>query len=773
MLTRALYLSAGWFAISLIATLIFGTRQHSLNPLKSTGWLLLVILLGDAWAYLTFGVPIEILYLSILGFAIGLFWAISLPDWNAFGQTTWSMTLLTTLLFVIYTFRITAFTPLSPLAFLVAFIFYVIETTALVLALTHTFESLDATTRVRWRRRVGLPTPVPGYQPKVSLHVPTYNEPYDVVASTLRSLNRLDYPNYEVLVIDNNTPEESTWRPLKTLCEQLGPKFHFLHLAQWPGYKSGALNFALTQTAPDAEIIGTIDADYQLNPAFLKDLVPAFVNPRLAFLQTPQDYRDVYASRFAEAIYPSYKYFFEVSMPVRNEYDSIIFAGTMGLIRKSVLQEIGGWDEWDITEDAEASLRMLKQGYESIYIHKPYGHGLMPFSFDGLKKQRFRWCFGGIQLLRKHWEDLMPWAHWVNPNNHLTQSQRYFYLAGGLQWFTDLFNLLFTFFLVLGAYLSITVSRFTIRPLTGPLLILPGIFIFLNLWRFIWVLRNKLHLTWRKAFTTMYSFFSMSWVVALADLQGLIQKNGVFLRTPKSTSASKTWRALMSTRWEATIGGLAVAAGLFALAKHPAIQTVYLAVMLAWQASLYLAAPYYSLLAGQQVEKHGTLVAERGRGIVEVAAARLALAAILLLVVAGVAAQFLPSPGGQTPYSRLLPSEVPLARLLGLEHIPIGKRAQPVSPTTAPTSVPGGLPATGKTPTATPVASPTMTPTSPAPTPTPTSVPTATPTPPATATPVPPTPTPIIVVPTIGLPIKLPPTPTPILKLPPLPPVLP
>jgi len=56
-------------------------------------------------------------------------------------------------------------------------------------------------------------------------------------------------------------------------------------------------------------------------------------------------------------------------MPARNEYNAIIFAGTMGLIRKSALQEISGWDEWCITEDAEASLRMLKRGYQSVYIN--------------------------------------------------------------------------------------------------------------------------------------------------------------------------------------------------------------------------------------------------------------------------------------------------------------------------------------------------------------------------------------------------------------------
>ena len=58
----------------------------------------------------------------------------------------------------------------------------------------------------------------------------------------------------------------------------------------------------------------------------------------------------------------SYKYFFAVSQPSRNERDGAIFAGTMGLIRRRALQEVGGWAEWCITEDAELSLRLCAGG---------------------------------------------------------------------------------------------------------------------------------------------------------------------------------------------------------------------------------------------------------------------------------------------------------------------------------------------------------------------------------------------------------------------------
>jgi cellulose synthase/poly-beta-1,6-N-acetylglucosamine synthase-like glycosyltransferase len=474
MLTRLLFLAASWLILAAVPTMLAGTRLRRGSIRLSLAWLIGVVALGDVWALYAFATPEETAVLSLLVLVAGWWWIRRLPDWNALGQVTWSMMLCTTLLYIVYSFAVTAFTPLQPVAFLIAVIFYFFEMAALLLALTFTFETLDVACRLKWNRPPQPPDPVDGYFPKVSLHVPAYNEPTDVVEATLRTLARLDYPNYEVLLIDNNTPDEATWRPLEAVCRELGPHFHCLHLDNWPGYKSGALNFALAQTAPDAEIVGVVDADYQVQPEYLRELVPAFTDPQIAFVQTPQDYRDYGDNPFLEACYHAYKYFFEITMSSRNERNAAIFGGTMGLIRTSVLREIGGWDEWCITEDAEASLRILKRGYRSLFVNKTYGRGLMPFTFEGLKKQRFRWCFGGIQILKKHWESLMPWASHVDPDNRLTATQRYFYLVGGLQWYNDLLNLVFAAFLVLGGLLLLSPAGVAVRPLAGPLRIIPG-----------------------------------------------------------------------------------------------------------------------------------------------------------------------------------------------------------------------------------------------------------------------------------------------------------
>ena len=660
MLTRSLVLVTIWLILSTALTFLRGTHVRVSSKPRGFLWLLTVILCGDLWAVFTFGEPFEIILLSLAAVLCGVLWIFLLPNWNGLGQTTWTMSLIAALIYIVYSFSETAFTPLNPLSFLFSFALFFAELFAIGLSLSFTFEMLDVCTRVRWNHVVEPAKPISGYTPMVSLQVPAYNEPVEVVEATLRGLAKMNYPNFEVLLVDNNTPDESTWRPLEAVCRELGPNFKCLHLDKWPGYKSGALNFALTQTDPEVEIIGIIDADYQVHPEYLNDLVPYFIDTKLAFLQTPQDYRDFKGNPFLEACYDAYKYFFEVSMPSRNEHNAIIFCGTMGLIRKSVVQEIGGWDEWCITEDAEASLRILKAGYKSIYINKPYGQGVMPLNFEGLKKQSFRWCFGGIQVLRKHWESLMPWSGWVDPTNQLTGAQRYYYLFSSLQWFNELVTLSFTTMLLVSSIAIMAGFGTGIRPLSGSIAVVPLVFLVLGLGRFLWTLRYRLKLGWLRSLRAMGSFFSLSWVVTLASIQGLTQPRGIFLRTSKSKTDSNFTRALVVTQWETGIG---IACGLTGLAlglSKPPFEGWLTVVFLGWQMCLYLAAPIYSLLSERGTKPIWITSAGDidGKVIPETLAARWSLALVTVILLGVLIYTLLPAPTVTPIYAKLKPADL-------------------------------------------------------------------------------------------------------------------
>jgi len=213
-----------------------------------------------------------------------------------------------------------------------------------------------------------------------------------VVRPTLESLARMDYPNLTIQVVDNNTTDPEVWKPLEQLCKDLGERFTFVHLADWPGFKAGALNETTKYLPEQVEILGIVDADYRVRPQWLQETIGHFDDPTVAFVQTSQHYRDWEDNKYLRGLFYSFRYFFDVTMPARNHRNSIIFCGTMGLTRRATFIEIGGWNQECITEDAEASLRMLGAGYRGVYDPTAYGEGLMPLDFDGLKKQRFRWA---------------------------------------------------------------------------------------------------------------------------------------------------------------------------------------------------------------------------------------------------------------------------------------------------------------------------------------------------------------------------------------------
>ena len=232
-------------------------------------------------------------------------------------------------------------------------------------------------------------------EPWVALQVPTYNEPVEVVRPTLESLAQDRLPPSDR---PGRRQQHQRPRALETdrgTLRQAGQRFTFVHLEDWPGFKAGALNEATPRLPQEVEILGIVDADYQVHPQWLRNTIGYFDDRTVAFMQTSQHYRDWQDNRYLRGLFYSFRYFFDITMIARSHRNAIIFCGTMGLIRRSAFNEIGGWNQECITEDAEASLRMLGAGYRGVYDPVAYGEGLMPLDFDGLKKQRFRWALGG------------------------------------------------------------------------------------------------------------------------------------------------------------------------------------------------------------------------------------------------------------------------------------------------------------------------------------------------------------------------------------------
>ncbi|HEY7360392.1 MAG TPA: glycosyltransferase family 2 protein, partial [Streptosporangiaceae bacterium] len=296
--------------------------------------------------------------------------------------------------------------------------------------------------------------------------------------------------------------------------------------------------------------------------------------------------------------YYSYKYFFAVSQPSRNERNGAIFAGTMGLIRRSALGQAGGWDEWCITEDAELSLRLLAGGWGGLHVDQSWGEGIMPLTFEALKGQRYRWCFGGIQILRMHWRSLLPGRR--TSSNRLTAAQRWTYLAGALQWYGDLLGLAFYFFLLAGAVNLADGGGQLFRKLTPFLVATVPALVALGLVRAMALLRRGTGASWRDAIGAFFVWQSTSLVVARASIKGLFSRRAAFLRTPKTGENAGFWQALRAN-WAETslallgIGGIAGA--LTRLGTPGAMSGALLAALLIVPTFGLAAAPVNSVAA--------------------------------------------------------------------------------------------------------------------------------------------------------------------------------
>jgi cellulose synthase/poly-beta-1,6-N-acetylglucosamine synthase-like glycosyltransferase len=505
--------------------------------------------------------------------------------WSWMGALLFSSAALAALGYLAYASNITYLVGRSPVYLVLSTLLLILEVAALSLSISYLFEIVDTLSR-----RDDPPHPAdPNHLPKAAIQVPAYNEPLEVISETLNALAGIDYPELIVQVVDNNTPDRENWIALQAQCEKLGPRFQFMHLENWPGYKAGALNEATRRLPSDIEIIGVVDSDYVVKPDWLRAMIGHFADPKVAFVQTPQNYRDWTDDRYLRGLFYSYQYFFEITMPARAHRNAIIFAGTMGLIRRQVLDEIGGWNPDIVTEDAEASLRMLSQGYTGIYVPRAYGQGLMPLSFDGLKKQRFRWALGGIQILRLHWRRLVMPARGVR----LTLGQRVHYLLGNVQWFGDVLMFIFTVVLLLTATSTAMHHQLPIRRMTGLILGLPIAFLASGLLRAVWAMKLKTRCTWGDAIAGLQVWFALSWVVTLACLRGVLRFHTAFLRTPKERDGEASLlKAVRSAQIETLLAAAGVLAAVAMVVIAPSVSTVALGLLLLFQAGIYANAPW-------------------------------------------------------------------------------------------------------------------------------------------------------------------------------------
>ncbi len=460
-------------------------------------------------------------------------------------------------------------------------------------------EQFDVLCRAHWSRpRTAQVRTASGAGPRVSIHVPVYAEPPQIVISTLNAINDLQYENFEVIVVDNNTKNEALWRPVEAYCRSLGPRFRFFHVDPLEGAKAGALNFALKHTDPAADIVGVIDSDYHPNPNFISDLIGHFEDPQIGFVQTPHDYRDWNENTFLTMCYWEYKAFFHTILVALNERDAALTIGTMCLLRKKAIEEAGGWATWCLTEDSEFAIRLHDAGYSSVYVPLSYGKGLIPDTFDGYSKQRRRWVSGPIQEIKYHFTRLV----FTSDDSRLTIPQRLHHFHHG--WGSVRIGLSIP---LLGALLLLSLSMLVQREMIS---VPHSLWVYITVQFVSSIVLQFLHYTavlqcsFRETVLGYLANKALNFSAHTAALETLLNRRQPWRRTSKFRETQSVLGSLSATRFEIAAGSvlLGAAIAMYAIMPVPGLLTMCL-IGIAYRGIDYLTAPIVAVVAARSQQR--------------------------------------------------------------------------------------------------------------------------------------------------------------------------
>lgn len=255
----------------------------------------------------------------------------------------------------------------------------------------------------------------PTARPLVSILVPCFNEE-DTVEPMMHSLLALDYPNYEILVVDDGSTDQ-TFSRVHRFAGQHG-RCQVRVYRKPNGGKWSALNFLFHRSF--GELVLCVDADSQLNPDALCQLVPHMADPHVAAVA---GYVRVRNRINTLTWLQTWEYLWASVLRLAQGYSGtvLVVAGPIGLFRRSVLEEVylryglaqdisrpgqmrGPYDGTTFAEDFDLSLTILSLGGRIVYEPHAVSHTTAPISTFALLNQRYRWFRGSLQCLRKYFQ---------------------------------------------------------------------------------------------------------------------------------------------------------------------------------------------------------------------------------------------------------------------------------------------------------------------------------------------------------------------------------
>ena len=242
------------------------------------------------------------------------------------------------------------------------------------------------------------------YKPFVSVMIPAHNEE-GVISATIARVFEMDYPNYEVIVIDDRS-SDNTASVIKDLGKQYNGRLKTLIRSKdaFPG-KSAVLNDALSLAKGEAILV--FDADAQMEKDFLTNLVYELQPRDVGAVQA----RKVVKNKDVNLLTKCQNNEMTIDTSCQVTRDAVKGAvelrGNGELIKREALEDIGGWNNYTITDDLDMSTRLHIKGWDVRFCKDTvvYEEGiiyLMP-----LYRQRRRWLEGTIRRYLEYFWDIM------------------------------------------------------------------------------------------------------------------------------------------------------------------------------------------------------------------------------------------------------------------------------------------------------------------------------------------------------------------------------
>ena len=227
--------------------------------------------------------------------------------------------------------------------------------------------------------------------PKISVVVPMHNEEA-VAENVLNALVASDYDPalIEIVAVDDRSTDGTA--AIIDDMAALNPQIHAFHKTSGKG-KASALEFATSQAT--GEIIIVFDADYVPGPGILKMLAAPFADPQVGAVMGRVVPQNAGASLMSCLLALERAAGYQVGQQIRFNLGLVPqFGGTVGGVRRSALQAVGGWNVNSLTEDTDVTCRLVLQGWKIAYINRAECYEQVPQSWKVRKTQLKRWVMG-------------------------------------------------------------------------------------------------------------------------------------------------------------------------------------------------------------------------------------------------------------------------------------------------------------------------------------------------------------------------------------------